>query len=67
MFVLLTDQQAVTSDLVCPGCLMADQRGQPRWREGKLLCGRQLQSLNAEVNDQYECQMGFRLARIHSD
>ena len=67
MFVLLTDQQAISSEVVCQGCLMANQQGQPRWQAGELLCGRQLQPEALPSTEQYECQMGFRLTRVHSD
>ncbi len=43
---------------------MANRQGQPRWREGKLRCGRLLEKLVDDQPDQYECQMGFRLANI---
>lgn len=67
MFVLLTDQRALASDVVCQSCLMANQEGQPRWQEGKLLCGSRVQGLDPQSATLYECQMGFRLTRIHSD
>ncbi|MEL6138860.1 MAG: hypothetical protein AAFQ61_10090 [Cyanobacteria bacterium J06626_23] len=64
MLVMLTNQQPLASSVVCQGCLMANQQGQPRWQEGKLLCGRPLQPAAAEVAVQYECQMGFRVTEI---
>ncbi len=76
MFVLLMDQQAISSDVVCRGCLLANQQGQPRWQEGQLLCGRPLQGSGTSVSNlpeasahqlstQYECQMGFRVTRLN--
>lgn len=74
MLVVLTQEQILTPQKVCCGCLLADQSGLPRWRKGKLVCGRVLQEMKmtpgaAQMStDQppelYECQMGFRLAKI---
>ena len=64
MLVILLDDQVIPSGAVCAGCLMASQSGQPRLRDGKLGCARQLDS--ASKLAQYKCQMGFRLANIES-
>ena len=64
MIVILLDNQVIPSTAVCAGCLMANQSGQPRVRDGKLGCARQLESPTALP--QYQCQMGFRLANIDS-
>lgn len=75
MLVILMNDQLISPQVVCQGCLMADQHGQPRWHSGKLLCGRVLQCSTVEGGDtcyaqvnprhnQYECQMGFRVADI---
>ncbi|MEM7771989.1 MAG: hypothetical protein AAGA75_03550 [Cyanobacteria bacterium P01_E01_bin.6] len=64
MLVILMNDQVMTPDHVCQGCLMADQHGLPRWSAGKLRCGRTVQK---EIDNQpvhYECQMGFRVANI---
>jgi len=58
------DDQIISPDCVCQGCLMADQSGLPRWSSGKLRCGRTLQKGMDNQPDQYECQMGFRVANI---
>jgi hypothetical protein len=68
MLVIMMDNQLLMPQTVCQGCLMADQRGQPRWQQGQLRCGRLLQRSGAEQPAQYaiqyECQMGFRVANI---
>lgn len=64
MLVILMENQLLTPHDVCQSCLMADQSGQPRWNHGQLRCGRALQKHTAEQPDQYECQMGFRVANI---
>jgi hypothetical protein len=64
MLVILMDNQLLLPQQVCQNCLMADQRGQPRWDQGQLRCGRALNKLIASQPDQYECQMGFRIANI---
>lgn len=58
------DDQIISPDCVCQGCLMADQSGLPRWNSGKLRCGRTLQKVMDDQPEQYECQMGFRVANI---
>ncbi|MGF1512690.1 MAG: hypothetical protein ACFB5Z_03205 [Elainellaceae cyanobacterium] len=65
MLVVLMENQLVSPEAVCQSCLMADQGGQPRWRNGKLGCGRSLAKSASDQPDQYECQMGFRIAHIH--
>ncbi|MEM9214216.1 MAG: hypothetical protein AAGD25_07695 [Cyanobacteria bacterium P01_F01_bin.150] len=67
MLVILMDNQLLPSQSVCQGCVMADQQGRPRWYGGELLCGRALQCLPEDGDhrlNQYECQMGFRIAHI---
>lgn len=64
MLVILMDNQLVSPEQVCHSCLMADQQGQPRWSSGNLRCGRALQKGSDRTPDQYECQMGFRIANI---
>lgn len=64
MLVVLLDDQVIPSDSVCCGCLMANHRGQPRLRDGKLGCAQLLES--SATLPQYQCQMGFRLANIKS-
>lgn len=64
MLVILMDNQLLPPQTVCQSCLMADQMGQPRWRQGQLRCGRALHKLTDNQPDQYECQMGFRIANI---
>lgn len=64
MLVMMTDNQLISPQMVCPGCLLADQNGQPRWRQGHLGCGRQVVGLDHAQPVQYECQMGFRVTSI---
>ena len=67
MLVILMNDQLLQPKAVCQGCLMADQQGKPRWHGGKLLCGRALTWTPGDGGDrpnQYECQMGFRIADI---
>jgi hypothetical protein len=64
MLVVLMENQLLAPEQVCQSCLMADQSGQPRWRQGELRCGRSLRKDAAEQPNQYECQMGFRIAHI---
>lgn len=64
MLVIMMQDQLLTPHHVCQSCLMADQSGQPRWRQGQLLCGRALRTLSESQPEQFECQMGFRIANI---
>jgi len=64
MLVVLMENQLLSASTVCQSCLMADQHGQPRWHHGELRCGRLLAKLSDAQPEQYECQMGFRIANI---
>lgn len=64
MLVILMDNQLISPQQVCQSCLMADQQGQPRWHHGQLRCGRALHKATSSLPDQFECQMGFRVANI---
>jgi hypothetical protein len=64
MLVILMENQLLSPQQVCQTCLMADQKGQPRWYQGQLRCGRALHRLADDQPKQYECQMGFRIANI---
>ena len=64
MLVIVMENQLLPTQQVCQACLMADQSGQPRWQPGKLRCGRALAQSNDSQPEQYECQMGFRVANI---
>ena len=64
MLVILTDEHILSTKQVCQNCLLADQRGQPRWRGGQLGCGQATRKLTENQPDQYQCQMGFRLANV---
>lgn len=64
MLVILTEEQVLSTQQVCPGCLLADRGGLPRWRQGKLGCGHFLAKAGENLPALYECQMGFRIANI---
>jgi hypothetical protein len=64
MLVIMMDNQLLPPEQVCQTCLLADQSGQPRWRQGQLRCGRAIHKLTEAQPEQYECQMGFRIANI---
>lgn len=64
MLVIVMENQLLPTHQVCQACLMADQSGQPRWQPGKLRCGRALTQTTDSQPEQYECQMGFRIANI---
>ncbi|NEO32367.1 MAG: hypothetical protein F6K36_18435 [Symploca sp. SIO3C6] len=64
MLVILMDEQVISPSQVCHGCLLADHNGQPRWRHGKLSCGHAIRKLTENEPDQYECEMGFRIAKV---
>ena len=78
MLVILTENQILSPDVVCQGCLLADQQGHPRWKKGKLRCGHIIhtrvkenldpcnasQSIQSIPTPQYQCQMGFRVTDI---
>jgi hypothetical protein len=64
MLVILAGEQLLSPQQVCQNCLMADQSGQPRWRQGRLRCGQAILKLEEKIPDQFECHMGFRVANI---
>lgn len=64
MLVILIGEQLLSPQQVCQSCLLADRSGQPRWNQGRLRCGHALHKLSESQPDQYECQMGFRIANI---
>ncbi|HIK13649.1 MAG TPA: hypothetical protein IGS52_25885 [Oscillatoriaceae cyanobacterium M33_DOE_052] len=64
MLVILMEEQMLTPAQVCQNCLLADRSGQPRWRDGHLTCGHAISTERIHQPDQYECQMGFRIAHV---
>ncbi|MDJ0725970.1 MAG: hypothetical protein QNJ38_12730 [Prochloraceae cyanobacterium] len=64
MLVILTEEQIIGCERVCQGCVLADRSGSPRWSQGKLSCGRSVGKSKENQLDLYQCQMGFRLAKI---
>ncbi len=64
MLVVMMNDQLLAPSAICQTCLMADQQGQPRFHHGRLSCGRLLGKLQEGQPEQYECQMGFRIAHI---
>ncbi len=65
MLVVLLKNQLLMPKQVCQTCLLADPSGQPRWRQGQLCCGYPIPGLTENQPEQYQCQMGFRIANIH--
>lgn len=64
MLVVLMENQLLSPKAVCQSCLLADQAGKPRWDRGELRCGRHRLSTEQGQPLQYECYMGFRIAKI---
>ena len=64
MLVILMDEQILAPQQICQSCLLADQSGRPRWRQGRLRCGQVIRKLTPMHPEQYECLMGFRIANI---
>ena len=73
MLVILTEKQVLSTTQVCSSCLMADSAGSPRWRQGKLCCGRLIENTTNSLSEAesrcerakiYQCQMGFHLTNI---
>lgn len=62
MLVILAGDQILSPQQVCQDCLWADQRGQPRWHQGQLRCGK-TPPLTPPA-DPPECPMGFRIVNI---
>ncbi len=64
MLVILMKNQMLPPSNVCATCLLADQSGQPRWSGGQLRCGHALKKHDEHAAEQFECEMGFRVANI---
>jgi hypothetical protein len=64
MLVILAGDQLLSPQQVCQQCLLADRSGQPRWQNGQLKCGGAAVPAISAQTQQYECPMGFRIARI---
>ncbi|NJM90250.1 MAG: hypothetical protein HC847_27055 [Hydrococcus sp. RU_2_2] len=67
MLVVIINDRIFPPQQVCQACLLADGNGQPRWRQGKLGCGRLVRSIDCcsePQPDAYQCQMGFRLMEV---
>lgn len=64
MLVILMEEQILSPSQICRNCLLATQSGQPRWHQGKLGCGHALRKANPHQPEQYECEMGFRVANV---
>ena len=64
MLVILIEGQRLTPKAVCQSCPMASQSGTPRWKQGKLGCGRPVKAGTTTDLPQYECTMGFRIAEL---
>jgi hypothetical protein len=65
VLLIITDRQIICPPDICAGCLWATTQGQPRWRQGQLCCGQQINQRTAdEQPSAYQCQMGFKLVNI---
>ena len=67
MFVIVMKDQLLSPATVCKTCPMASQSGLPRWKKGQLRCGRPIHQPDTcppKVCTQYECTMGFRVAKV---
>lgn len=64
MLVIITEDQLLSPQKICRFCLLADPSGQPRWRAGHLGCGRLVHPHPDNQPEQYDCQMGFRVAHV---
>lgn len=64
MLVILMEDQIISPQTVCQNCLLADHSGQPRWRGGQLRCAQAIGKPSENLPNQYQCQMGFRVANI---
>ena len=68
MLMMVTETQILSPQQVCGGCLLANLEGEPRWKSGKLDCGKPLHTgkepHTGSCADRYECAMGFHLALI---
>lgn len=64
MLVILADEQVLSTEEICPGCLLANRQGLPRWQEGKLGCGHSLSKKAQNQPALYQCQMGFKIAEL---
>jgi hypothetical protein len=79
MVMILAGDQVLSPQQVCPGCVLADPSGQPRWRNGALTCCPQYSiappcqthSLGSNADNHpcpsVECAMGFRIVQVRSD
>ncbi|RMF25133.1 MAG: hypothetical protein D6756_05980 [Cyanobacteria bacterium J083] len=66
MLVILTEEQIISAQKVCQGCLLADRKGLPRLKAGRLTCANSLERQNTKVAKTYQCQMGFTIADLPS-
>ena len=64
MLVMMMEEQVISPKTVCQNCCWADRSGQPRWRRGHLSCAHVVAKGDSHLPQQYECQMGFRIAQI---
>ncbi|MEM8502856.1 MAG: hypothetical protein AAF716_06855 [Cyanobacteria bacterium P01_D01_bin.1] len=64
MLVIFIEDQMVQPQTVCQSCPMASQSGLPRWNRGRLRCGHLIEQPLEGSSPQYECTMGFRVAKL---
>ena len=56
MLVILMKDQLLQPAAVCQSCPMASQSGLPRWHEGRLRCGRRVESYSVEAHIEEEAR-----------
>ncbi|MEM7727234.1 MAG: hypothetical protein AAF208_12835 [Cyanobacteria bacterium P01_A01_bin.45] len=64
MLAIIVNDQVLKPQRVCQNCLLADNRGEPRWKSGKLYCGQAIRKPGEQRVEQYECLMGFKVVNI---
>ncbi len=64
MLVILTRDNILSVNQVCPGCLLANQQGTPRWHHGELGCGHSVDRVDQRQAKVYECEMGFQVTEV---
>lgn len=64
MLAIIVNDQILEPKRVCENCLLANNRGEPRWKSGKLYCGQVMGRIVEQQAEQYECLMGFKVVNI---
>ncbi|MGB3768025.1 MAG: hypothetical protein WA947_15820 [Phormidesmis sp.] len=56
MLVIVMENQLLSPAAVCNNCPMASQSGLPRWKKGRLRCGRPVERANKKEADAANAQ-----------